>query len=117
MTASKQTFFIVVPDLAKARGQVPSLSFSGDSAESFAVQLQSALREPNLWERWRSMQPDPDAVDPLLGASDAQALVDAHQSDLHCDLKITTSLPHVVLKHRLGLLIGSNWTLRDVSAA
>ncbi|MFT3790741.1 MAG: hypothetical protein QM741_06625 [Rudaea sp.] len=117
MPNSKQTFFIVVPDLAKARGQVPSLSYSGHSAESFAAQLQAALREPTLWERWRSMQPDPDAVDPLLGASDAQATVEAHQSDLHCDAKITTLLPHAVLKHRLGLLIGSNWTLRDVSAA
>ena len=46
-----------------------------------------------------------------------QAVVEAHQSDLHCDVKITTSLPHAVLKHRLGLLIGANWTLRDVSAA
>lgn len=116
MSASKQTFFIVVSDLAKARGQIPSLSYSGNSAEGLAAQLQAALREPGLWERWRSMQPDPDAVDPLLGASDAQAVVDAHQSDLHCDVKITTVLPHAVLKHRLGLLIGANWTLRDVSA-
>lgn len=117
MHASKQTFFIVVADLAKARGQVPSLSYSGNSAEGFAAQLQAALREPALWERWRSMQPDPDAVDPLLGASDPQAVVEAHQADLHCDVKITTVLPHAVLKHRLGLLIGANWTLRDVSAA
>ena len=115
MPASKQTFFIVVADLAKARGQIPSLSYSGNSAEGFAAQLQAALREPSLWERWRSMQPDPDAVDPLRGASAAQAIVDAHQSDLHCDVKITTVLPHAVLKHRRGLLIGANWTLRDVS--
>ena len=46
-----------------------------------------------------------------------QAVVEAHQADLHCDVKITTVLPHAVLKHRLGLLIGANWTLRDVSAA
>ncbi|WP_249352197.1 MULTISPECIES: hypothetical protein [unclassified Rudaea] len=114
---SKQAFFIVVPDLAKARGQVPTLSYTGGSAEGFATELQAALREPGLWERWRSMQPDPDAVDPLLGASDAQAVVEAHQSDLHCDVKIVTSLPHAVIKHRLGLLIGAHWTLRDVSAA
>jgi hypothetical protein len=117
MPASKQAFYIIVPDLAKAHGQIPSLSYNGSSVESFAVQLQAALREPNLWERWRSMQPDPEAVDPLLGASDPQAVVDAKQDDLHCDVKITTTLPHAVLKHRLGLLIGANWTLRDVSAA
>ncbi|MBS0590254.1 MAG: hypothetical protein JSR65_06410 [Proteobacteria bacterium] len=115
MSASKQTFFIVVSDLAKARGQIPSLSYHGNSAENFAAELQAALREPGLWERWRSLQPDPDAVDPLLGASDAQASVEAHQSDLHCDVKIATVLPHAVLKQRLGLLIGANWTLRDVS--
>ncbi len=28
-----------------------------------------------------------------------------------------TVLPHAVLKHRLGLLIGSHWTLRDVHTA
>jgi hypothetical protein len=115
MPASQQTFFIVVPDLAQARGPIPALSCQGDSAESFAEQLQSALREPDLWERWRSMQPAPEAVDPLLGACDPRALVDARQTDLHCTAKITTVLPHAVLKHRLGLLIGANWTLRDVS--
>jgi hypothetical protein len=117
MTGSKQCFFIVVPDLKAARGNVDSLSFEGNSSEAFAAQLQAALREPTLWERWKSMQPDPDAVDPQLGASDPAATVVARQADLHCDVQITTVLPHALLKHRLGLLIGSGWTLRDVSAA
>ena len=30
---------------------------------------------------------------------------------------ITTTLPHSIIKHRLGLLIGRHWTLRDVTAA
>ena len=117
MPASKQTFFFVVSDLAKARGQVPSLSYSGNSSESFAAQLQAALRKPGLWERWRSMQPDPDAVDPALGASDPQATVAVEQADMHTDVLVTTNLPHVVLKHRMDLLIGAHWTLRDVKAA
>lgn len=117
MTATRQSFYLSIPDLASARGKIDSLSFSGTSADTFAVELQAALREPSLWQRWKAMQPDPDAVDPMLGASDAQAIVSAEQSDLHCDAQVTTVLPHVVLKHRLGLLIGSHWTLRDVQAA
>ena len=63
------------------------------------------------------MQPDPDAIDPALGASDPSATVAAEQHDLHTDVQVVTSLPHVILKHRLDLLIGKHWTLRDVRAA
>ena len=117
MPASRQSFYIGIADLAAARGKIDALSFTGNSAEAFAAALQAALREPGLWERWKAMQPDPDGVDPALGAIDAQATVSAQQSDLHCDVQIVTALPHAVLKHRLGLLIGSHWTLRDVHAA
>jgi hypothetical protein len=117
MPASRQCFYFVISELAKARGKIDSLSFSGTSADTFATELQAALREPGLWERWKAMQPDPDAIDPSLGVSDPQATVSARQADLHCDVKVTTVLPHAVLKHRLGLLIGSHWTLRDVHAA
>jgi hypothetical protein len=33
------------------------------------------------------------------------------------ELIATTSLPGTVFKHRLRLMAGSNWELRDVSAA
>ena len=117
MPASRQSFYIGIPDLAAARGKIDALSFTGNSADTFAAELQAALRQPGLWERWKAMQPDPDGVDPALGASDPQATVTAQQSDLHCDAQVVTALPHAVLKHRLGLLIGSHWTLRDVHAA
>jgi hypothetical protein len=117
MAASKQSFHFVIPDLASARGKIESLSFTGASAGTFAEQLQAALRDPALWERWRALQPDPDGVDPALGASDPAAIVSAQQADLHCEIEVTTVLPHAILKHRLGLLIGANWTLRDVHAA
>ena len=117
MPASRQCFYLVIPDLAKARGKTESLSFNGNSAESFAAQLQAALREPTLWQRWKTTLPDPDEVDSALGATDPQAGVAAQQSDLHCDVQVTTVLPHVILKHRLRLLIGPSWTLRDVRAA
>jgi hypothetical protein len=115
--AASQRYFFSIDDLAKARGQIEALSFQGGSPEHFASTLQAALREPSLWNRWRAMQPDPDAVDASLGASDPQATVTAHQSDLHCDAEVVTSLPHALIKHRLTLLVGNHWRLRDVKAA
>ena len=115
--ATNQRYYLSIDDLARARGPISELSFQDNSPERFATQLQAALREPTLWNRWRAMQPDPDAVDASLGASDPAARVTAHQSDLHCDAEVVTSLPHAILKHRLSLLIGSHWRLRDVKAA
>ncbi len=118
MSASRQSFFLVISDLAKARGKIEALSFAGNSAEYFADQLQAALREGSLWQRWKTMQPDPDAVDPALGASDPHATVVAHQVDLHCEIQVTTTLPHSILKHRLGTADRCELDpLRDVQAA
>jgi hypothetical protein len=115
--AASQRYFLGIDDLSHARGPIDALSFQGTSPESFASQLQAALREPSLWDRWRAMQPDPDAIDPGLGVSDPSATVSARQTDLHCDAEVVTALPHAILKHRLGLLIGSHWRLRDVKSA
>jgi len=115
--ASRQRYFLSIDDLSRARGSIDALTFQGNSPESFASQLQAALREPTLWNRWRAMQPDPDAIDAALGATDPAASVSAHQADLHCDAEVVTSLPHAILKHRLALLVGSHWRLRDVKAA
>jgi hypothetical protein len=112
-----QRYYFSIGDLARARGQINELSFQGSSPEGFAAMLQSALREPTLWRRWRAMQPDPDAVDPALGASDPQATVSAAQVDMHTDVLVATDLPHAILKHRMTLLIGAHWTLRDVRAS
>lgn len=115
--AGNQRYFLSVDDLAHARGNNADLSFQGDSPETFATTLQAALREPGLWQRWRAMQPDPDAVDPSLGAIDPDATVTARLSDeLHTDVVVTSRLPHAILRHRLNLLIGAHWTLRDVKA-
>jgi len=115
--AASQRYYFSIDDIAHARGNIDALSFQGGSPEHFAAALQAALREPTLWSRWRAMQPDPDAVDEALGASDPQAQVTARQSDLHCDAEVVTSLPHAIIKHRLTLLVGNHWRLRDVKAA
>lgn len=114
---TRQRFLFSIDDLPKARGELSELTFEGGSAESFAALLQAALREPTLWRRWRAMQPDPDAVDPALGQSDPEATVEAHQSDVHVEVTVVTTLTHAILQHRLTLLIGKHWQLRDVSAA
>lgn len=114
---SIQKYYLSIDDLAKARGQINELSYQGNSPESFAALLQSTLREPTLWRRWRAMQPDPDAIDAALGTSDPQATVSAEQVNMHTDIVVTTCLPHAILKHRLTLLVGAHWSLHDVKSA
>ncbi len=114
---ANQRYYIVVDNLAKARGEVGELSYTGESPNDFAAALQAALRGPDLFQRWKAMQPDPDAIDDSMGQSDPSATVTAKQTDVHCDATITTTLSHTIIKHRLTLLIGRHWTLRDVTAA
>ncbi|MGH8078235.1 MAG: hypothetical protein ACREPE_13045 [Lysobacter sp.] len=110
-------YYISLPDGSAARGSNPDLSFTAQGAEGFAEQLQAALRSDALFQRWRLLQPDPDAVDPSFGATDPNATVRGEQHDLRIDLIVITSIPGSVFKQRLRLLAGSAWELRDVSAA
>ena len=110
-------YYISLPDPQKARGSDAAFAFSAQGADAFAAQLQDALRSDGLFQRWRGAQDDPDGVDPTLGATDPDASVKGEQDDLHIDLIAVTSLPGAVFKHRLRLLAGSGWELRDVSAA
>ena len=105
----------VVP--AQARGPTPSLAFRSESAEGFAEELQAALRSPALFERWRDLQEDPDAVDPGLGVTDPAATVTGEQSDLDVLLVVTTSLSGTLFKQRMRWLAGSQWQLSDIKAA
>lgn len=110
-------YYISLPEPARARGGDAGLSFTAHGAEEFAAQLRDALHSPRLFERWRATQEDPDAVDPSLGVVDPEAIVRGEQDDLRIDLVVTTTLPGNVLKHRLRLLAGSGWELRDVTSA
>lgn len=113
----KQRYYLAIDDIEHARGSDPAFAFAGKSPDAFADALQRALREPSLFLRWKAAQPDPDAVDDSLGACDPAAAVRATQADLRTDAEVVTVLPHAVLKHRLALLIGKHWTLRDVRGA
>lgn len=109
-------YYISLPNPAHASGHSP-LAFSAQGAAGFAEQLQQALRSDDLFQRWRMQQDDPDGVDATLGASDPAASVSGEQHDLQIDLIVVTSLPGTVFKHRLRLLAGKAWELRDVAAA
>jgi hypothetical protein len=109
-------YYIRLPDGAAARGGDASTSFSAQGAEAFAEQLGEAMRTTTLFDRWSSAQQDPDDVDPSLGVTDPNATATGQQQDLNIDLVLTTTLPGDVVRHRLRLLAGSNWQLRDVSA-
>ncbi|MCR6663948.1 MAG: hypothetical protein NVV60_12575 [Luteimonas sp.] len=109
-------YFISLPEPGKL-SSAGQFAFRSQGAEGIAAELQDALRGDGLFERWRATQEDPDAVDPALGATDPAAQVSGEQRDLRIDLTATTSLPGSVFKHRMRLLAGSGWELRDVAAA
>ena len=111
-----QRFFITIENLSAARGDSSELSFDGGSPEHLASVFQTVLREPVFWQRWRSVQDDPDEVDPGTGATDPTATVTASLESLRSEMIVTTTLTHAIVKHRLDLLIGRNWKLRDVSS-
>lgn len=106
-------YLIRLPDPAKVRAS-GEYAFRAQGPDGFAEELQEALRGETLFARWRDAQEDPDGVDPALGATDPSAQVSGEQKDLHVDLLATTSIPGSVLKHRLRLLAGREWELRDV---
>jgi hypothetical protein len=112
----KTRYYLQLPNPKLAKGADPALAFQSESAQGLADELQSALRTTALFERWKQSQPEPDDVDDSLAAIDPQAQVTGEQSDLHVDLIATTSLPGSVFKHRLRVLAGSHWQLRDVTA-
>lgn len=110
-------YYLSLPNPEKARGSDAAFAFTSQGADGFASELQDALRTDALFERWRAAQADPEGVDASFGATDPNATVTGQQDDLHIDLIATTSISGSVFKHRLRLLAGSAWELRDVSAA
>jgi hypothetical protein len=109
-------YHIILPDPERTRAS-GEFAFVSQGPDGFAAELQDALRGTGLFERWRATQEDPDEVDPSLGVTDPTATVTGHQDRLQIGLTAVTSLPGEVFKHRLRLLAGSSWQLRDVSAA
>jgi hypothetical protein len=114
---ARNHYYLSIADLAHARGDDPRFAYDGAGPNDFAAALQQALRDDALFQRWRAAQPDPDAVDNSLGSVDPSAQVTAKVSDLRTDVDLITDLPMSVVRHRLYLLIGAAWQLRDLRAA
>ena len=112
----KTRYYLRLPEPATARGPDPALAFRSVGAEGLAAELQDALRTASLFARWQATLEDPDDADASLGVTDPDAVVTGNHADLHVDLVATTSLPGAVFKHRLRLLAGNHWQLRDVTA-
>jgi len=109
-------YLIRIPDTDKARAS-GEYALRSQGPDGIATELQEALRGEALFGRWRDAQPDPDDVDPALGITDPAAQVTGAQRDLGIDLTVDTTISSTVLKHRLKLLAGGAWELRDVRAA
>jgi hypothetical protein len=114
---ARNHYYLSITDLARSRGADPRFAYDGAGPNDFATALQQALRDASLFERWRAAQPDPDAVDTSLAATDPTAEVHAQVADLHTEVDLLTDLPMSVVRHRLYLLIGAAWKLRDMRAA
>ena len=114
---ARNHYYLSIADLAHARGADPRFAYAGAGPNDFATAMQQALRDDDLFQRWRAAQPDPDAVDAALGAVDPAAQVSARVADLHTEVDLVTDLPMSVVRHRLYLLIGAAWQLRDLRAA
>ncbi len=106
-------YFITIPDSGKL-ASAGEFAFRSVGAEGLAEELQAALRGDALFQRWVATQDDPDGVDPRLAATDPSATVEGRQDDLHIDLIIDSALNGEAFKHRMRLLAGSHWQLRDV---
>jgi hypothetical protein len=113
---ARNHYYLSIADLARARGDDPRFAYEGAGPNDFAATLQQALRDDALFQRWCAAQPDPDAVDSSLGSTDPGAQVTAQVADLHTDVDLITDLPMSVVRHRLYLLIGAAWQLRDMRA-
>ncbi|HEY4292371.1 hypothetical protein [Luteibacter sp.] len=107
------TYYLSVKDLGKARGPDKDISFEGLDPVSLASAIADAMRSDDLFKRWRAKQPEPDEVDPSLGVTDGGASASGELSSDRTDVQLTTTLPMRIVKHRLNLLIGSSWELRD----
>lgn len=107
------TYYLSVKDMSRAKGPDPELSFQGIGPDKLAADIAAAMRGDDLFQRWRAKQPDPEEVDPSLGAMDGAASASGELSNDRTDIQLTTSLPMRLVKHRLNLLIGSSWELRD----
>ena len=112
----RNRYYIRLPEPA-ALAAAGEFAFRSHGADGIAEELQAALRTDALFRRWAATQGDPDEIDISLAAVDPEATVTGEQHDLHIELVAVTGLTGTTFRHRLQLLAGRGWQLRDVTAA
>jgi len=108
-------FHIRIADLNTAHGTDAQFAWQGNSPQHLASTIAAVLTDVFFAQHWRAAQAEPDEVEAGLLAVDSGATVTTEERAQQVDLVVTTTLPHRVLSHRLNLLLGPHWTLRDVS--
>jgi len=108
-------YHLHLPTSDAVRGVDRQFAFRSVGAPGLADELQAALRSDLLFERWRVNQPDPDNVDSQLGVVDETATVRGEARNLGVDLIVDTTLDGKTLSHRMRLLAGQQWQMRDVT--
>lgn len=106
-----------IADLASARGEIAELAFDGAGPNHLAAAVQEALRYPGFHQQWRQLTGASETDAASLALTDDQALARARVEDLAIELEVITTLPMRIVRHRLDLLIGEHWQLRDVRTA
>ncbi len=109
-------YYFTIADPAGARGSDAELAFDSHSPDGMAHELQDALTSDSLFKRWKAKQEDPDAINARMAETDPSATVSGAQRDLKVTLEVVTTLSSDVLRHRLTLLAGHHWQLRDVTS-
>ncbi len=109
-------YYFTIPDPDMAHGSDAELAFNSQSPAGMAQELQNALTSDSLVLRWKAKQEDPDAINAQMSQTDPSATVIGAQRDLKVTLEVITSLPSALLRHRLTLLAGHSWQLRDVTS-
>lgn len=109
-------FYISLPDPKLAVDARSEFSFSANSVEEFAMQLQRALSNPAYIQSWLASldEEDAESVAADLLAIDANAKVSGTQHDLSFSLLANTTINGTAFKHRMRLLAGNHWQLTDV---
>lgn len=107
-------YYIRIDDLTLARGDDVRFAWQGQSAQDLENAVTAALRQADLAQGWRTVQAEPEDVAVDLLEIDAAAQVRIEHKAQRVEMIVTTTLPHRVLSHRINLLLGRHWTLRDV---
>ena len=110
-------YYISLKDPEKARGNDPAFSFSAQRRRRIRRATAGSVARRRPVPALARCATGSRSGGCSLGAIDPGATVKGEQHNLQIDLIVVTTIPGSVFKHRLRLLAGNAWELRDVSTA